>query len=171
MVHPFEGSRFDCSIEEKICTANEFFARWGAELGHDPAVKRLLRQLRSDLAASTNATQELGVIAACKYCDEQEGGSCCGAGIENRYSSVLLLINLLLGVTLPVKRYSLGSCYFLGDRGCLLHARQVICVNYLCTKVQNILLTDDLIKLQTVNGAELDTMFLLHERIKKFTVR
>jgi hypothetical protein len=110
---------------------------------------------------------EAGVLTACTHCDEEEGGSCCGAGIENKYTPVLLLINLLLGVTLPDRRISSNSCFFLGPAGCRLKARHVICINYLCTRLQKEIPTWALQSLQAVTGEEMDTIFILHEKIKK----
>ena len=159
------------TIQDKICKAHELYAQWGEQLMADGVISGLRQRLSRDLAASWRAMQELQVVATCKECDELEGGSCCGAGIENRYGVVLLLLNLLLGASLPEARQTPGSCYFLGEAGCLLPVRQVICVNYLCTKVQNRLLTEELIHLQTVCGAELDTVFLLHEAVKRIITR
>jgi hypothetical protein len=60
-----------------------------------------------------------------------------------------------------------NSCYFLGEYGCLLTARHVLCVNYICKKLQKKLTRDELIELQPCAGEELDTLFILHEAIKK----
>ena len=159
------------TIQEKIRQAHELFAQWGGELLADKAVRGLLQRLSQDLAASRRAMEELQVVATCRTCDEQEGGSCCGAGIENRYGVVLLLLNLLLGGNLAAAGDDPRSCYFLGKAGCILPIRQVICVNYLCAKVQNSLRTEGLIRLQSVCGAELDTVFFLHEAVKKIITR
>ena len=107
-------------------------------------------------------------MAACKRCDEEEGGSCCGAGIENRYPPPLLLINLLLGQALPAERCFANSCFFLGTDGCMLMARDVLCINYLCTGFQKSLAHEDLVRLQTVTGEEMETVFRVHEAVKQF---
>jgi hypothetical protein len=109
----------------------------------------------------------LGVVAECKNCEEKEGGSCCGSGIENKYDVELLLINLLLGGSLRNHEPVGNSCFFLGKKGCKLTARHVLCVNYLCHKLQKKLTREELIALQTCAGEELDTLFILHEAIKK----
>jgi hypothetical protein len=110
---------------------------------------------------------DYGVVATCRHCDENEGGSCCGAGIENHYNPVILLINLLMGATLPQERQIENGCYFLSSRGCTLKARDVLCVNYLCLQIQGMLTREDLVTLQNTTGDELDTLFMLHETIKK----
>jgi hypothetical protein len=154
------------SIEEKIQCARKLYNNKGAALLADRVVVGLLETAAARIEASRKAMIESGVITACTQCDEEEGGSCCGAGIENKYSSVLLLINLLLGVTLPDVRASENSCFFLGTTGCMLKARHVICINYLCTRLQKGIPTEQLNRLQAVTGEEMDTIFILHEKIK-----
>jgi hypothetical protein len=87
-------------------------------------------------------------------------------GVENRYDRIQLLINLLLGVSLPDRYTYLDSCYFLKADGCCLAARHVLCVIYLCAKLKQALSQEDLNALQTVIGEELDTGFALYEAIK-----
>lgn len=171
MRHLPERVERDDTIEEKIRKAWDLLVEWGERLRADEVVAGLLQHLTLDLADSRRTMQELQVIATCKTCEEQEGGSCCGAGIENRYGVVLLLLNLLLEGSLAEAGQVPGSCYFLGKSGCVLPVRQVICVNYLCAKVRNRLLTEELIQLQTVCGAELDTVFRLHEAVKRVITR
>lgn len=154
------------SIEEKIDAAYALFEAWRVRLQEDVRVGALLERLDDKIRASLRAMQTLYVVQACKRCEEQEGGSCCGAGIENRYDPLLLMINLLLGATLPDRRTYADSCYFLHAQGCCLKARHVLCVNYLCSKLQRAIAPDDLIALQTVVGEELDTGFALYETIK-----
>lgn len=83
------------------------------------------------------------------------------------YDEVLLLINLLLGKTLPEKGYDPDSCYFLSEHGCSLRAREVICVNYLCSNIYKAIELEKIIQLQKVVGEELKTLFILKEGIKK----
>jgi hypothetical protein len=80
---------------------------------------------------------------------------------------VLLAINLVLGGTLPEVRKCAKGCFFLKEDGCSLVARHVLCVNYMCLKIQKALPLDALLRVQTAAGAELDTAFLLQEAMKK----
>jgi hypothetical protein len=108
-----------------------------------------------------------GLVQACAECETLEGGSCCGKGLEDHYDGYLLLINLLLGVNLPLERRDPRSCYFLGLKGCALAARHVICVNYLCRKATDLIDSKALALLRELEGVQLETLFLLHERVKK----
>lgn len=156
-----------CGIQEKIRQAHDIFDIWGDTLRGNPRVQSLLDGLRQKVTVSQDAMLDLGVVAACRHCDEEEGGSCCGAGIENKYSVTILLMNLLWGVALPRERYLENSCFFLDKNGCSLKIRDVLCVNYLCLRVQGMLAGERLIKLQNIVGDELDAAFVLHETIKK----
>ena len=158
------------SIQEKIEQAHNLFETCGDSLRQDPSLRTLLNKLQECIENTKNMMLKLGVVSECKLCEEQEGGSCCGTGIENKYDVELLLVNLLLEASLRDRQSSQNSCYFLGEEGCKLTARHVLCVNYICEKLQKKLTREELIELQTCAGEELDTLFVLHEAIKK-TIR
>lgn len=158
---------FDAQILQRIITARELYAAWHADLEKDREIAGLLTSLREAAARSFTVMTDLGVVTVCMRCEEEEGGSCCGAGIENRYSSVLLLINLLLGNNLPNYRRLPRSCFFLGENGCTLTARHILCINYLCSKIQGMLDHKALATLQSITGKEMDILFALNEAIKK----
>ena len=155
------------SIQKKIELARSLYTILENSLRQDPAIEALLHRLRSHIETTGKTMLDLGVVSECRRCEEEEGGSCCGEGIENRYDVELLLINLLLGVVLPSRAQCENSCYLLGRNGCSIMVRHTLCVNYICSKLQNKLPRDELIRVQTCAGDELDTGFLLHETIKK----
>ena len=155
------------AIEEKIEQAQDLFGTCGDSLLQDPSIRALLQELRDCIENTNQSMLTLGVVAECKGCEEEEGGSCCGAGIEDKYDPVLLLINLLLGSSLQNPEPVGNSCYFLGKNGCTLTARHVLCVNYICEKLQKKLTREKLISLQTCAGEELNSLFFLQEAIKK----
>ena len=155
------------AIQKKIEHARHLFEVYGNSVKQDPSIRALLRKIRSCVENTNQSMLTLGVVAECKNCEEKEGGSCCGAGIENKYNVILLLINLLLDGSLQNHEPRDNSCFFLGKNGCRLIVRHVLCVNYICDKLQNKLAREDLIALQSCAGEELDTLFILHEAIKK----
>ena len=161
-----ESKRY-LSIEEKIEEARALHEALADRLRRDGRIRDLLVRLEQNTQASMQAMRAFRVVQACKWCEEQEGGSCCGAGIENRYDPLQLLINLLLDVSLPDRQKYPDSCYFLETDGCCLKARHVLCVNYLCKRLQENLSKDELETLQAIVGEELDTGFALHEAVRK----
>jgi hypothetical protein len=154
-------------IDAKIAWAEKRYHDVMGRLLGDQEIVELLDRLKGAINASRKEMAEAGVVDACRDCEEREGGSCCGAGLENRYDASLLLINLLLGVKLPTQGYDPSSCFFLGEQGCLLLARHVICVNYLCKKVTDHIDAEKIAALQGKEGVELELLFHLQERIKK----
>jgi len=154
-------------IQEKIAWAEGYFQRFRDHLLKDKSIVELLNKLANGIHASRSEMRGTGIAGICRECEMVEGGSCCGAGLENRYNWELLLINLLMGVNLPKKRHDPESCFFLGETGCLLQARHVICINYVCRKITDRIDPQKLHTLREKEGEELNTLFLLHERIKK----
>ncbi len=163
------GSSSAClSIQGKIQLARSLYTTWKDRLLGTSLILDSLDALRQSIAATEQTMRELGILDLCKHCDQEEGGSCCGSGIENKYDAVLLLINLLFGVSLPEKRYDANSCYFASEHGCVLTARHVLCVNYICSKIEQALHPDKIIAVQRIAGNELDLSFMLHETVKEF---
>ncbi len=161
-----EAKRY-LSVEEKIGEAQALYEAWADRLYGDAGICELLGRLERNIRKSTAAMRSLRVDRACRRCEEEEGGSCCGAGIENYYDPLQLLINLLLHVHLPDRRSFPDSCHFLEAGGCCLKARHVLCVNYLCSKLQQSLSREDVNALQGIVGEELETGFALHEAVRK----
>lgn len=165
----FPGSSSGCaSILEKIQRARTLHLHYGDQLLARSHIRDLLSRLRQSIDATQQSMFILGIMEQCRHCDEEGGGSCCGAGIENKYSVVLLLINLFLGGSLPQRRYDANGCFFAGEQGCTLKARHVLCVNYLCSRIERALPPDRIIMIQRIAGNELECLFMLHEAIKKF---
>jgi hypothetical protein len=106
-----------------------------------------------------------GLVKACRTCEEQEGGSCCGRGMEDHYDGVLLLVNLLLGAAIETEWRDAESCLFLGPTGCRLPARDHICVNYLCVKISERISPPALAEMRRRQGRELDTLFRLTDHL------
>ena len=158
-------------IEEKIAWAEACYQTSGRQLHEDETVFTLLDKLKKAIHASHAEMVETGIAELCEQCERDEGGSCCGAGLENRYDGWLLLINLLLTGDIPRTRRDPRSCFFLGEKGCLLQARQVICINYICRKITDRIDPAKINTLREKEGEEVNLLFLLHEHIKKVLVR
>ena len=156
----------DSSIEKKISWAAHSYRKYRDILIDDKNIRHLLEKFRKASSESQKEMIETGLVNLCRECEEEEGGACCGKGIENRYSGTLLLINLLLDVRLPEKAPDSKSCFFLGEKGCSLSARHVICINYVCKKITDRIPGQVLNNLREKEGAELDILFMLNEKIK-----
>jgi hypothetical protein len=173
-VSPREN-RTDCrpeatmlTIEDKIQMARALYVHWGRSLLEDPGVRGLIQRLERDMAFSHETMHLLGIDSACARCDATAPeGSCCSRGLEHKYDVVLLLLNLLMGVTLDEGRSREDSCFFLGPRGCRLRVRSLLCIEYLCPELEVALGWEGLLRIQGATGGELETSFLLCDAVKK----
>jgi hypothetical protein len=191
------------SIEHRVALAYHLQANFGHVLLEDREIRAQLLHLDENIESTWKEMVSIGVVRECSDC-ALEDGSCCGAGMEDGYDEVLLLINLFLGRALcsqpsveeasrhviargvsdkAILKYGIASpsahndkkrgghdptsCYLLGENGCLLRAREVICVNYLCGRIYKNIEKEKLIHLQRTAGNELNSLFLLEEYIKK----
>ncbi len=153
-------------VMERISWAEFCFEEGGTSFLKDEKIAVLLSDFKLAANASRKQMNNSGVVALCRQCDQEEGGSCCGRGLEDRYDAWLLLINRLLGVSLPVKRQQADGCLFLGKKGCLLKARHVICINYVCKKITSSVQPSILNGLREVEGREIEALFELNEQVK-----
>lgn len=154
-------------VEEKITWARDILDRRRQALLGDEALTRGLSRLRRAIQESRGLMARAGIADLCRACEVDEGGSCCGAGIEKHFSATLLLLNLLLGAPIPEARPDPLSCYFLSGKGCTLLARHVICVNFLCQKIIASVPAGLIGDLREKEGVELELVFILQEMIKK----
>jgi len=158
-------------IEEKMAWAKATFLSERNRLLADRNLVELLEALKAAIHRSHENMLRTGIVDLCRHCEEKEGGSCCGAGLEKHYSGILLLINLLLGVSLPQEREEPSSCFFLSPTGCRLLARHVLCINYVCNKITSRIKPDQLAALRDTEGAEFLLLFLVNEKLKKLVKR
>jgi hypothetical protein len=158
---------FARTVEARIRWARETFSRYKDSLRADGETSSLAVAFNAARRATRRAADLAGIVALCTRCDREQGGSCCGAGIERKYDGWMMLVNLFLGVELPDRRARAGSCYFLGDEGCVLAAREVLCINYLCPTVIEKVPFRTIAALRELEGREIDILFRLNERMKQ----
>lgn len=161
----------DAPVEEKTAWANEAFDRERGRLLEDQGLAGLLESLKTAVRRSHERMAGTGIVALCRECEEKEGGSCCGAGLEKHYTALLLLINRLLGAALPRKREDPSSCFFLSSSGCTLLARHVLCINYVCGKITSRTPPDRLAALREAEGEEILLLFQVNEKLRKLMKR
>lgn len=155
------------AVEHEIVLANHLHKFFGHVLLPDEKLRTLLMQLDQNIEATQNQMVAAGIVKECADCAVNGDGTCCGKRTGFKYDSIILLINLLLGKTIPLKSQDPHACYFLKQEGCVLRARHVICVNFLCPRLSKNIQQKMLIQVQGVAGQELDTLFLVEEYIKK----
>ncbi|MGQ9500048.1 MAG: hypothetical protein ACUVQ6_06830 [Dissulfurimicrobium sp.] len=161
----------DHPINKKIEWAQKKIEAFGPMILEDEEISRLIEIYRAAIKNTRSAMSDAGVTALCTHCAVNDGGSCCGAGIENRFDATLLLINLLMGSSLPTARFYTAGCMFLGEKGCLIEARQLICVNYICQRLEEQIDKEALLHLKERIGEEAYAGFTLEETLKMWLKR
>jgi hypothetical protein len=152
-------------IRNNIESACNLYRTFGRQISADQDITCELERLKKLIQETQEAFASTGISAACKKCGEHSQ-HCCRAGTENQCDDVLLFINLLLHPILSHQPRGSTACGFLGEKGCTLVARPVICLNYLCQPTQQKIAHKRLIAVQQAIGRELDLQFILCEKIK-----
>lgn len=152
------------TIIEKINWANKVNSEYGSYILEDKEVCRLLTSLKNSIKSTNSFMEQMDTIRMCSECGNTYG-SCCNIRIDDLFDAKLLLINLLLGVGLPDKREIEGGCFFQGNNGCKLMAREIICVDTFCDELIENMGTEKLIMFKSISGEEHSNIFLLEDRI------
>lgn len=156
------------SMEEKIATARKTWSMHGEYLMNDTCIISAIEELRAGIEQSWNLMRRLDIVKGCGVCAAtKSGGGCCGAGIENWYDPLILLMNLMIGRDIPENRPDEKSCLFLGPKGCRLTTRFHFCINYLCPEINERLSEQDLALLTSQNGREIYLGWRLENIIRK----
>ncbi len=152
-------------LEEKLKRVRNFYNLYHKKLSEDRIFNSLLIKFLKDFEATQKAFVEVGIDRICAKCG-QTTKVCCGLGMELYCEDALLLINLYLGVPFPERRLKDHWCFFLTENGCLLRVRPLLCRNFFCDEIQELLPQEKLIYLQEALGPEAQTLFHLIERVK-----
>ncbi|MFO7966336.1 MAG: hypothetical protein R6U44_01895 [Archaeoglobaceae archaeon] len=151
-------------ITEKIAWAEDIYSRYANILLKDEEVQKLLTVLDRSINETYKEMENAGTLEECTKCAHKTG-SCCSRKIEKMYDKRTLLVNLLMGYEMPEEREIDDGCFFQGMRGCKIKAREIICVDYFCPGMQDIIDRDNMVRLQNVAGEEHETLFKLANRI------
>ncbi len=150
-------------VVERIKEAKKLFEEYGFYLREK--FKDELKELNSAIEETHRFMKETKLPDLCRVCAE-EGKCCCRPWVAEEFDVYDLLLNYLIGVEVPEEREVEGLCFFVGKRGCRLKVRQVICVDFLCPKAEELLGKNE-IKLREIEGKELELAFILKEKVKK----
>jgi len=129
----------------------------------------MLIQLDKNIGATQDEMAATGVADQCSDCAVHGEGTCCSERTGHKCDITLLLINLLIGKTLPDDAQSSNPdlCYFLTDRGCALRARPIICVNFVCPRLLENIPHKVIVRFQQTAGDEMDILFRIEEYVKR----
>ncbi len=152
-------------IDGKISTAKSKYELI-KQIGIPDEINTLLNELKFYISEANKERRSIGMSEICFLCGTKEV-PCCGSGIELKYSSELLLVNMLFGVHMPQGQEFVDRCFFLKKNGCCLFARDVFCINFVCNKIQEKLSINHLKRLRYFEGKQLNLQFIIEEKLKK----
>lgn len=126
---------FSGTVEQKLATAEQLFARHGASLLQQHDVQAGLIELGRCGTILASRMQEMGMGNRCRTCACSPGGGCCSSYMAANSDAILLLINLLIGTEISIQRANPNDCCFLGPTGCSLKIKPIFCLNYNCSHI------------------------------------
>lgn len=143
------------AIRAAMDKARKLDIAFGAEMRKGNSILSLIEDYRFAIARSREVMERSGMIEICTACAAKTPGGCCFKEVEDWYDPVLLLINSLLGCSLPDRREVSDNCIFLGESGCKIGGRYHFCVNYLCGRLKNEIGHDMMEEVMSASGMEL----------------
>jgi hypothetical protein len=155
-------------IEKKLEKAEQAFRLYGNWILEEKEISSLLKEHRKAIENTWRIMKELNIPEACSRCAEKDPGGCCFEGVETWYTPVQLLINMLMGVNIPMSSMFDGICAFAGEKGCLLLSRNAFCINFLCDKIKKHRSREDIDILNSSAGKEIDCGIRLENAITKW---
>ncbi|SPD75229.1 conserved hypothetical protein [uncultured Desulfobacterium sp.] len=155
-------------INRLIDSARGLYSLYGERILDDEIIVNQIEVYKEDIGRTIRMMQHADIAATCSDCAGQGHGSCCMQDVEGWYDTMLILINLLMGVELPESREIAGHCLFLGNTGCKLIARYFFCVNYLCPRLMNLLGQTKAHQFMTVAGRELFSGWIVEQSLRKW---
>ena len=157
-------------LARKLEFVSGFFSRHHQRLLENEELSALLKAHEAAFLKAQQAMEETGAASFCARCG-REGRSCCGADMELHCDDALLLANLLVGVRFPSRRLYPRGCFFLGEEGCLLRLRPLICRNFICPELSAALGIEKTAFLQEALEEEARALFLVTERLKSLMAK
>jgi len=119
-------------VPQKLSCARRLYEQCGTDLLTLPGMRDKLHNLEVLSQTLQRQMASMLMYTLCKACAEKAGGGCCSAYMANETDAVLLLLNMLLGVTVTSQRDDSFECCFLGPQGCTLRVKPIFCLNYNC---------------------------------------
>lgn len=155
------------TVQDIVASARELHKTFGNTLRQDKELGVLLQKLSRKIESTKNAMLSAGIVRECADCAVHGEGTCCSARTASKCGSILILINLLMGTSPIPQTHDPQLCRFLTEKGCLLMARPVICINFTCRRLRENISHEKIVRVQKIAGEELDTLFVIEEYIKK----
>ncbi|HHD63684.1 MAG TPA: hypothetical protein ENK96_04820 [Desulfobulbaceae bacterium] len=140
------------SIDDKLRVARQLFQQQGARLLSQQDILDALKGLQQGEAKLNRQMQAMNMGSRCSSCAAGTDGGCCSSFMAGNTDAILLLINLLLGITID-QRNNGDECCYLGPQGCIFIIKPIFCLNYNCGHIKEAATQDEMRDLEMLAGA------------------
>jgi len=151
----FLQTYYSGTVAEKLAQTRDLYAHQAARLNASPLFRKELELLRHHALALSGQMQSMDMGRLCSHCATRSDGGCCSAFMADNTDSLLLLINLLMGIKVQRRNKVDENCCFLGEQGCIFLAKPIFCLNYNCKNIIDSVDTESLEPLYRLAGAVL----------------
>jgi hypothetical protein len=131
----FVSTYYSGTVAEKLTQARELYERQASRLTASSLVQSELGLLHHHARVLDSHMQSMDLGRLCSCCAARPDGGCCSAFMADNTDSLLILINLLLGVTVKQRPQVDENCCFLGAHGCFFLVKPIFCLNYNCKHI------------------------------------
>ena len=140
------------SITDKLRVARRLYQQHGPRLLQNQDITDTLESLQHKANDLDKQMEAMGMGARCSACGTRIDGGCCSSYMAGNTDAVVLLINLLLGISItPVDNGE--ECCYLGPQGCIFLIKPIFCLNYNCSHIQQAATKEELRILAMRSGA------------------
>ncbi len=140
------------SIRAKLRAARQLHQQHGRRFLQNRNITDSLEALKRKAADLDEQMLAMGMGVRCSACAAEVNGGCCSSYMAGNTDAVVLLINLLLGVTIKPADNGEECCY-LGPRGCIFTIKPIFCLNYNCSHIRQAATTEEIKTLEIQAGA------------------
>ena len=140
------------SITDKLRVARRLYQQHGPRLLQNRDITDTLESLQHKANDLDEQMLAMGMGARCSACAARVDGGCCSSYMAGNTDGIVLLINLLLGISITPADNGEECCY-LGPRGCIFTIKPIFCLNYNCSHIQQEATKEELKNLEIRTGA------------------
>lgn len=131
----FVQTYYSGTVAAKLTVACGLYASHAPRLNTSTVISKDLERLQQQAIALDAHMKSMDLGRLCSHCAARPGGGCCSAYMADNTDSILLLINLLLGVTVELRNNGEADCCYLGEQGCQFLIKPIFCLNYNCQHI------------------------------------
>ncbi len=150
------------SITDKLRVARRLYQQHGPRLLRNRDITDTLEALQHKANDLDKHMLTMGMGARCSACAARVDGGCCSSYMAGNTDGIVLLINLLLGIS--IKPIDNGDeCCYLGPRGCIFTIKPIFCLNYNCSHIRQAATKEEMKALEMRAGALLSEQIALEK--------